>query len=141
MDPLSLIFSNPKNILIAILVAVATVASGTAYYFFHQNITLHEQNAVQKREAEIYVATHNQQITLLTDTITKQNASIDAFKKTSDKQTQEMGKVQSKVEQMRVTAEQQLAEMRNRNMVNLTCDESIDFLIQQSKELKWGVQK
>ena len=140
MDPLSLLL-KPTNIIILLLLVASTVSGGIAYYYHDKNISLHEQIAVQKRDNQIYVETHNQQIALLTSTIDKQNDSIATFKQASDKQVQEMGKVQSKVDNMRITAEQQLAEMRKKPMAALTCDQSIDFLIQQSKVLTWSARK
>jgi uncharacterized protein HemX len=122
---------KPTNIIIAALLIAAGLSSGIAYYMYHQNLSLHEQLAVQKRENQIYVDTHNQQIKLLTATIDGQNASIDAFKKSGDKQ----------VDNMRVTAEQQLAELRKKNTSNYTCDQSIQFLVDQSKVLTWGAAK
>ena len=132
---------KPTNLVISVLLLTAGLSSGIAYYMYHQNLTLHEQVAVQQREYQIYVETHNQQIKLLTATIDGQNSSIDAFKKNGDKQVIEMGKVQTKVDQMRVTAEQQLAELRKTNSATYTCDQSIRFLIDQSKVLTWGAAK
>ncbi len=128
---------KPTNIIIVVLLLGIGVSSGTAYYLYNQNLTLHERVAVQKRENEIYVQTHNQQIAHLTTTISHQNASIDAFKKNGDKQVIEMAKVQNKVDEMRLTAEQQLAELRKKNMTSYTCDQSIQFLIEQSKIINW----
>jgi uncharacterized protein HemX len=132
---------KPTNIIISALLIALGLSSGVAYYMYHQNINLHEEVAVQKRENQIYVETHNQQIKQLTATIDGQNASIDAFKKSGDKQVAEMGKVQVKVDNMRVTAEQQLAELRKKNTSNYTCDQSIQFLVDQSKVLTWGAAK
>ena len=132
---------KPTNIFIAVLLILVGISSGAAYYLYSQNISLHEQNAVQKRENEIYVQTHNQQIKDLTATIDGQNGSIDAFKKSGDKQVVEMGKVQAKVDEMRITAEQQLAELRRKNTANYTCDQSIQFLVDQAKVLTWGAAR
>jgi uncharacterized protein HemX len=132
---------KPTNIIISALLIALGLSGGIAYYMYHQNITLHEQLAVQKRENQIYVDTHNQQIKELTATIDGQNTSIDAFKKSGDKQVAEMNKVQTKVDEMRITAEQQLAELRKKNTANYTCDQSIQFLVEQSKVLTWGAAK
>lgn len=137
MNPWSFLL-KPTNVVIAILAALSAVFGGTAYILKLKNTALTAQNTAQAREAQIYVTTHNQQIKLLTDTIDRQNTSIVAFKQTGDKQVQEMTKVQTKVDNMRITAEQQLIEMRKKPVVNLTCDQSIEFLVQQSKLLKFG---
>lgn len=139
MGILAAFFAKPTNIFVTLLVALTVLFGGTAYYFYHQNITLEEQLAVQKHDNQVYVETHNQQIKDLTSIIDTQNAAISQFKQTGDKQVQEMGKVQSKVDQMRVTAEQQLAVLRQQNVANLTCDQSTQFLIQKAKTLTWGV--
>jgi len=132
---------KPTNIVIIAALVVASIASGIAYYMYGQNTSLHEQLAVEKHNNELFVSIHNQQITHLADVVERQNGVIEEFRKSGDVQLAEMGKVQTKVDAMRVTAERQLAELRKKPMINYTCEQSIQSLIDQAKQLNWGVVK
>lgn len=140
MDPWSLLL-KPTNLIIAVLVVVATISGGAAYYLYNKNIGLHEQLAVQKRDNELFVSIHNQQITHLSDVIEKQNGAVESIRRAGDLQTAAMGKVQLNVNDMRVAAEMQLAELRKQPVANLTCEQSIQSLIDYATRLNTGAAK
>lgn len=140
MGPWALLL-KPTNIIIMVLLVVAGITSGTAYVFFNKNIRLHEDLAASNREKELFVSVHNQQITHLAEVVERQNTAIEGFRTSGDLQVAEMGKVQTKVDAMRVTAERQLAELRKKPVINYTCEQSIQSLIEQTKLLQWGVVK
>lgn len=140
MDPWTLLL-KPTNLIIAVLVVVATISGGAAYYLYNKNIGLHEQLAVQKRDNELFVSIHNQQITHLATVIEKQNTAVDSIRRAGDQQVVAMNKVQLNVADMRVAAEQHLAELRKQPVANLTCEQSIQSLIDYATLLNKGVAK
>lgn len=140
MDPWSLLL-KPTNLIIAALMMVAVISGGAVYYLYNKNIGLHEQLAVQQRDNELFVSIHNQQITHLATVIEKQNSAVDGIRRTGDQQVAAMNKVQLNVADMRVAAEQQLAELRKQPVANLTCEQSIQSLIDYATHLNTGAVK
>jgi hypothetical protein len=120
---------------------VSAISGGAAYYLYNKNIGLHELLAIQKRDNELFVSIHNQQITHLATVIEKQNTAVDSIRRAGDQQVVVMSKVQNNVNDMRVAADQHLAELRKQPVANLTCEQSIQSLIDYATLLNKGVAK
>lgn len=140
MDPWSLLL-KPTNLIITALVMVAMISGGAAYYLYNKNIGLHEQLAAQKRDNELFVSIHNQQINHLATVIEKQNSAVDSIRRTGDLQAVAMSKVQINVNDIRIAAETQLAELRKQPVANLTCEQSIQSLVDYATVLNNRVSK
>lgn len=140
MIPLPFLIT-PTNVVIAGLAALLGVASLTTLWYRHQTTSLTAELITLKQSNQLLADTQAQQVILFTTTVNKQNESIQAFKRASDKQVQEMGKVQIKVDSMRAVGEQQIAELRKTKVDKFTCEQSMAFLVSQTKSLQWGVPK
>lgn len=129
---------SPSQIACLVLVGCLAGTGFAAKHYYNTSIDLDKQLSVVKKDYDDAVTLNNEQARMFKMQIANQNQSIDQFADSAAKQAKDFEKVNDQVRIMKETAESSINVLRKFDASRLTCIESIDFLVTNSKTLTWG---